>query len=478
MTFLADILAATFRNATPLVYGTVGETYTERSGVLNLGIEGTMYAGAFVGFAAAYQTGNALLGLAVAILVGIVAGGLMGLLTVTLGANQHVAGLGLTIALIGISEFANRLIFSGDTLARIEPMPLWDPLAGLGDIGTVANQYGLTYLAFLVVVPVAWWVLARTPLGLSIRAVGENPEAADVAGISVFRIRYVALMIGGALMAVGGAFITLVAAGHLHPGHHRGARLGLHRPRHLRALAHLPRRARGARLRGCLLAGPAPAHHARVRARAPRAHAGAAVRGGHRRPGPVRPQRALPGRLPEAVPSRLTPDDAAAPSGQQSTKTPPARASRREHGRPGLHEDRHRRGRHGPLGGRRAGGRGARRRRQGPGLGPQPARAAGQRHPPRRDRLPRERRAAARVGLRRATMYTTLSPCDMCTGAILLYKIPRVVIGENETFFGGEDYLRSRGVEVVVLDEPSASALMAEFIARYPDIWNEDIGEE
>jgi ABC-type uncharacterized transport system permease subunit len=211
--FIADIMAATFRNATPLVYGTVGETYAERSGVLNLGIEGTMYAGAFFGFAAAYQTGSALLGLLVAVAVGIVAGAIMGLLTVTLGANQHVSGLGLTIGLIGISEFANRLIFSGDTLARIEPMPLWDPLAGLGDVGTVANQYGLTYLAFLVVVPVAWWVLARTPLGLSIRAVGENPEAADVAGISVFRIRYVALMIGGALMAVGGAFITLSMLG-------------------------------------------------------------------------------------------------------------------------------------------------------------------------------------------------------------------------------------------------------------------------
>ncbi len=213
MNFLADILAATFRNATPLVYGTVGETYAERSGVLNLGIEGTMYAGAFFGFAVAFQTGNPLVGLVAAIVVGMVAGGLMGLLTVTLGANQHVSGLGLTIGLIGISEFANRLIFSGDTLARIEPMPLWDPLAGLGDIGTIANQYGLTYLAFLVVVPVAWWVLSRTPLGLSIRAVGENPEAADVAGISVFRIRYVALMIGGALMAVGGAFITLSMLG-------------------------------------------------------------------------------------------------------------------------------------------------------------------------------------------------------------------------------------------------------------------------
>ena len=213
MTFFADIIAATFRNATPLVYGTVGETYTERAGILNLGIEGTMYAGAFFGFATAYHTGDPWIGLLGAIVVGLIAGALMALMTVTFGANQHVSGLGLTIVLIGVSEFANRLIFTDTTLARIEPMPLWDPLAGLGPIGTIANQYGLTYLAFLVVVPVAWWVLGKTPLGLSIRAVGENPEAADVAGINVFRVRYIALMIGGALMAVGGAFITLAVLG-------------------------------------------------------------------------------------------------------------------------------------------------------------------------------------------------------------------------------------------------------------------------
>jgi cytosine/creatinine deaminase len=78
---------------------------------------------------------------------------------------------------------------------------------------------------------------------------------------------------------------------------------------------------------------------------------------------------------------------------------------------------------------------------------------------------------------RRATMYTTLSPCDMCTGAILLYGIPRVVLGENRTFMGGEDLLRSRGVEVVNLDSPECKALMDEFIAAHPDIWYEDIGE-
>jgi creatinine deaminase len=79
---------------------------------------------------------------------------------------------------------------------------------------------------------------------------------------------------------------------------------------------------------------------------------------------------------------------------------------------------------------------------------------------------------------RRATMYTTLSPCDMCTGAILLYGIPRVVIGENRTFMGGEDLLRSRGVEVINLDSAECKALMDEFIAAHPDIWNEDIGED
>ena len=79
---------------------------------------------------------------------------------------------------------------------------------------------------------------------------------------------------------------------------------------------------------------------------------------------------------------------------------------------------------------------------------------------------------------RRSTMYTTLSPCDMCTGAILLYGIPRVVIGENRTFVGGEDYLRARGVEVVNLASPECVELMTAYIAEHPDVWNEDIGEE
>jgi len=213
VTFLLDLVAATLRNATPLVYGTVGETYAERSGVLNLGIEGTMYAGAFGGFAVAWATGSPLLGLMAAIGVGILAGAVMALLTVTLGANQHVSGIGLTIGLIGLSEFANRLIFQGGELQRIQPMPTVNPLAGLGEVGGLFDQYGLTWVAFLLAVPLAWWVLQRSSFGLEIRAVGENPEAADAAGVNVARTRYLALIIGGALMAIGGAFFTLALLG-------------------------------------------------------------------------------------------------------------------------------------------------------------------------------------------------------------------------------------------------------------------------
>jgi ABC-type uncharacterized transport system permease subunit len=209
MDFIATLIASTLRNATALVYGTVGELYCERAGILNLGIEGTMYAGAFFGFAAAYGTDSLMVGLATAIVVGVIAGALMGLLTVTFGTNQHVAGIGTTLLLIGLSEFCNRIFFEGrETLPKIEPFALLTPL---GD--GVFAQYGMTYVAFVVIVPAAWWLLMKTSLGLNVRAVGENPEAADAAGINVFRTRYLALTLGGALMALGGAFLTLSALG-------------------------------------------------------------------------------------------------------------------------------------------------------------------------------------------------------------------------------------------------------------------------
>lgn len=209
MSFVPDVASATLRNATPLVYGTVGETYCERAGILNLGIEGTMYAGAFFGFVAAHDSGSLAVGVLAAIGIGLGAGLLMGLLTVTFGANQHVSGLGLTLLLIGAADFVNRLQFKGSqTQATIRPYGIVN-VFGID----VLSQYAMTYIAFLVVVPLGWWVLMRSTLGLHIRAVGENPEAADAAGVSVARTRYIALLIGGALMGIGGAFFTLAALG-------------------------------------------------------------------------------------------------------------------------------------------------------------------------------------------------------------------------------------------------------------------------
>lgn len=204
---LLPLLTAMLVAATPLIYGSLGELVTERSGVLNLGIEGTMYAGAFVGFLTAARTGSPWLGLAAAGAAGAVAGALMGLLAVTLGVNQHVAGIGTTLLLVGASEFANRLLYGGGALVQTPKFGLLLPDT------PVVGQYLLTYVGLLLVAPSMWWVLRRSGFGLRVRAVGENPEAADAAGISVSRTRYAALVLGGVLMAVGGAFLTLAVLG-------------------------------------------------------------------------------------------------------------------------------------------------------------------------------------------------------------------------------------------------------------------------
>lgn len=201
------LLTAALVSATPLLYGALGEVLVERAGVLNLGIEGTMYAGAFAGFLTAARTDSPWLGLLTAVVVGVLAGLLMAFLTVTLGVNQHVAGIGTTLLLIGSSELANREIYGGGPLQQIAKFPLLFPTV------PVLGQYALTYVGFLVIAPACWWLLWRSGFGLRLRAVGENPEAADVAGISVTRTRYAALVLGGALMAVGGAFLTLALLG-------------------------------------------------------------------------------------------------------------------------------------------------------------------------------------------------------------------------------------------------------------------------
>jgi len=201
------VLAATLTIATPLVFGALGALLGERTGVLNLGIEGTMYVGAFTGFLVAALTGSLALATLSAVLAGALAGALMALLTVTLGVNQHVAGIGTTLLLVAASDFVNRQLFGGGVQTVTEK---FDRLfAG----GGLLAQYPMTYVAFLLLAPAVWWVLRSTGAGLRLTAVGENPEAADAAGISVPATRWTALVVGGALMALGGSFLTLSLLG-------------------------------------------------------------------------------------------------------------------------------------------------------------------------------------------------------------------------------------------------------------------------
>lgn len=204
---LLAVITATLTIATPLVWAALGAVIGERSGVLNLGIEGTMYVGAFVGFLVAANTGSLWLALAAVVVAGALAGALVAVLSVTLGVNQHVAGLGTTLLLVAASDFANRLLFGGGDQTTTATFGRW-----FQDV-PVLSQYPMTYVGFLVLAPVLWWVFRSTGFGLRLRAVGEHPEAADVAGIPVAGTRYAALILGGALMALGGAFLTLSLLG-------------------------------------------------------------------------------------------------------------------------------------------------------------------------------------------------------------------------------------------------------------------------
>lgn len=204
---LLALISASLTIATPLVWAAIGEVIIEKTGVLHLGIEGTMVLGAFVGFYVALRSGSPWVGLVAAVLAGVVAGLVMALLTVTWGLNQHVSGLGLTLLLIAVCEFAFRVLFTGQRPRLEHKFHVWFPHA------QVVDQHWLTYVGFLVLAPGAWWVLRSTGLGYRLHAVGENFEAADVAGISVTTTRYLALAVGSGLMAVGGAFLTLAVLG-------------------------------------------------------------------------------------------------------------------------------------------------------------------------------------------------------------------------------------------------------------------------
>jgi general nucleoside transport system permease protein len=203
----APFWVAVLRIATPLILGTLGVLLCERAGVLNLGIEGIMVAGAFTGWLTVYQGGSLWMGVGVAALVGALFGLLHGWLTVSLALSQHVSGLGITLLATSLASYGYRVSFpkvsSPPTIQAFEPMA-WLP------IPVLSAQTPLTLLA-LGLVPVIAYVLYRTPLGLAVRMVGENPAAAEGQGISVAAVRIGSIAAGSALMGVAGAFLTLAA---------------------------------------------------------------------------------------------------------------------------------------------------------------------------------------------------------------------------------------------------------------------------
>jgi len=203
----APFWVAVLRIATPLVLGTLGVLLCERAGVLNLGIEGIMVAGAFAGWVTVYHGGGLWTGVAVAALTGMAFGALHAGLTVALGLSQHVSGLGITLLATSLASYAYRVGFP-----RVDSPPTIRPFAEMSwlPLPVLNQQTPLTLLALLAV-PVLSWLLYRTPLGLALRMVGENPEAVEGQGISVLRLRTAAVMAGSALMGVAGAFLTLAA---------------------------------------------------------------------------------------------------------------------------------------------------------------------------------------------------------------------------------------------------------------------------
>ena len=203
----APFWASVLRLATPLILGTLGVLLCERAGVLNLGIEGIMVAGAFTGWLAVYLGLPLWWGVAVAAGTGALIGLLHGVLTVTLALSQHVAGLGITLLATSLASYAYRVSFpkvdTPPTITAFEPIT-WLPVPVLN------AQTPLTLLA-LGLVPAMAWLLYRTPLGLAIRTVGENPAAAEGQGLNVTRLRIGAIVAGSALMGVAGCFLTLAA---------------------------------------------------------------------------------------------------------------------------------------------------------------------------------------------------------------------------------------------------------------------------
>ena len=195
--------------AVPLLLGTLGEIYAERSGVLNLGIEGMMSTGAAVGIMSAFIARNGWVGVILGMVSGMLLAFMFAIVSIHLQGMQVPAGLGLYIFGLGLSGILGSA-YTGKKLPytlSVIPIPALKDIPILGDF--LFNYTLLVYLTFILTL-IMWFILFKTRIGLEIRAVGENPAAADSAGVNVYKIRYLCVVLGGALAGLGGAFISIV----------------------------------------------------------------------------------------------------------------------------------------------------------------------------------------------------------------------------------------------------------------------------
>ncbi len=217
---IVSVLAATIRIATPILFAALGEMTAERAGVYNMGIEGTMLMGAFVGWLVTYETGSSVVGIGGALLAGAVMSLLFAVMVIGLGIDQIVTGLALNLLGSGLSTFWLRAAFSnmekvpGISVLGTAPIPGLSHIPVLGPI--LFDQGALTYLAFALV-PILWLFLFRSRLGLEIRCIGENPKALDIKGHSVAARQYAAVVFGGAMAGLGGACLTIGSTAHFVP---------------------------------------------------------------------------------------------------------------------------------------------------------------------------------------------------------------------------------------------------------------------
>ena len=210
--FITSLVAAAIRVATPLILVSMGELVTERSGILNMSLEGIMSVGAFSAYVVTLLSGNVLFGLITALAFGGLVGLLVAFTTVTLRANQVVIGLALVFLLTGLVGFLFRAIFGVIMIPEtIEQLPILRIpfLADIPYIGTMFFEHNIFVYGAFALVPILSFILFKTEFGLKIRAVGEKPEAVDTLGINVEALRYICIIFGGIMAACGGALLSL-----------------------------------------------------------------------------------------------------------------------------------------------------------------------------------------------------------------------------------------------------------------------------